>query len=253
MLLAGITASVPGAEDSLFGRIKQHFEWGEYDSISKKLAPLAPLFQNVRTDDHQADLRAYYGVALFAQGKIGEARSQFLSAFRADSSVSIDRRYVSEEIYDLFRATRTDFRRQSAEKAQQDSISQKQQSEQVNQSRIERMQKQYRLYFGVSLVSFAVGAACGALSWREWRIADAAYADFQTTRLAGDQRNYDKYRTLVDRTDRYTIAGIAGTVLCCAGSGILLRNAIVLRGRALACAVTWNPANGGGIAVSSRW
>ena len=98
---------VYGEEINMAKTARLWFEWGEYDRIIE----MVPLYLSDSTESPDTSvsvfskLHLYLGVAYYAKGEAGKARSEFLTSLKLNPSVSIDKNYISSEIMNLFQST----------------------------------------------------------------------------------------------------------------------------------------------------
>lgn len=210
-----------GQDTSLTVRARTWFEWGEYDSIARRV----PLYLS-RVEDSAtiALLHLYLGVARFASGQIGEARREFDLALAYNPSISLDRNYVSEEVVSLFSATREEREHRLAEKARQDSLLLIKQEQLERESavadslaRLEQVRLRWSSMAGT--IGFGV-LSCGmaALSIYEYREAEDAHRSFTAAAQEGNLAAYERYRELVRRGDALTVSAAVLSALSAATS-----------------------------------
>jgi hypothetical protein len=198
------------------GKMRRHFEWGEYDSLSATVQAALTTSTHVSDSEFISECHTYLGVVSMSRGNISEARREFETAYQYNPSVELDSMYVSPEIYQLFRLTNQEYARTRRESARQDSILKAQErTQRINEelkASLKREQKR-RLTMAVSIVSLSITALCGAEAIYEYVQADKAYQDFKNAALQGDRANYDRSKKIVQQHDAYTVAFGCGSIV----------------------------------------
>lgn len=117
-----VCAGGSGEGRAALQELKRHFEWGEYDQIASKYEMLRPLIYEHLDSTATSQFYKYVGVAMFAKGRIADAREQLVRAYELNPAISLDSYYVSNEIYEFFLATIEEARVRQEAKAQRDSL-----------------------------------------------------------------------------------------------------------------------------------
>ena len=103
-------------------RIRDYFEWGEYDSLFIALGNYFSAKLDTVESDSDCIYFSYLGVAWFAKGDIAEAQRQFRSALDCQPALSLDKKYVTPEMTNLFSSVKNDLEQKRAFSVQEESI-----------------------------------------------------------------------------------------------------------------------------------
>jgi hypothetical protein len=117
ILLQGFILSARGQD-----RIREFFEWGEYDSLL--VAIPAYCSGNGKTIDSTrlCDYLSYLGVAFFAKGNIADARGAFRQSILCRSTMVLDSQYVTPEMLNLFSDSRHEIEQENERQYKEDSL-----------------------------------------------------------------------------------------------------------------------------------
>lgn len=215
VLLVAALPLAAGVGDSLaVVSVRNHFEWGEYDSLIAELTPLLAAAPGIADSPEVCRYRLYLGVAYFASGNIPEARRQFEKGVSCDSSAILDRRYASEEIFDFFTLIRTDYRRKMAERDslarldEEKAVAARKALEQAKTTHQRRRSGAVSAVFWGSAALLASGGAIAYLATRD------RYDDFLLAAREGDRRAYEQRRSELQVANVVVAAAAAGSVAC---------------------------------------
>ncbi|MBD3345095.1 MAG: hypothetical protein GF401_08550 [Chitinivibrionales bacterium] len=201
--------------------IRKHFEWGEYDSLVVKLQPYFSSLAEIQDSAQIAEYHLYYAVAEYAKGKISESRVHFIKAYALNPEIECEKKYVNEEILDLFAATIDEYKRQITLKAKQDSLL-LEKEERLEQSKtkleIIELKKQKRNKIIGAAIGYTLACAAAVFAVSEYNKAERYYDIFETARTAGDKAVYDEYKFKTKKTDALTIAASMASAVA-AGMG----------------------------------
>ena len=103
-------------------RIREFFEWGEYDSLFVALGDYFSTQHDSAGSDSACLYLSYLGVAYFAKGDIAEAQAQFRRALACKETLTLDKKYVTPEMTNLFASVKNDIEQQLAFSTQEESI-----------------------------------------------------------------------------------------------------------------------------------
>jgi tetratricopeptide (TPR) repeat protein len=200
-----------GREDNSVDRVRSWFEWGEYDSI---VAYVPSHLDGIEDSVDLARLHLYLGVARFAAGRIGEARREFDRALAYNPRIILDRKYVSEEVVNLFDATVEERKRRLVEQARQDSLFRVKQRQLERETAVAdslehleraRVHGRRRVRIAGAVGAGVMSGAFAALTVFEYREAEEAYRHFITAARHGDKARFEHYRELVRRGDALAV------------------------------------------------
>jgi tetratricopeptide (TPR) repeat protein len=119
-------------------RVREFFEWGEYDSLLVTLGNYFSAQRDTVAADSACVYFSYLGVAYFAKGDIAEAERQFRSALNCRPSLTLDKKYVTPEMTNLFSSVKNDIEQQRAFSVQEESI---QEARNIQQYELESKRK----------------------------------------------------------------------------------------------------------------
>ncbi len=200
------------------------FEWGEYDRIIE----LVPLYLSDSAASLDtvviSELRLYLGVAYYAMGDAGKARSEFLSSLRINPSVSIDKNYVSSEIMNLFLSTVEEFKQREKEKKERNLFLQKTEEEKIKkQSLIDSLDNKVRagrkrgfLVSAITATAMTVGFA--GISVYEYYAGEEEYDKFRDAAQRGDLQEYNRYKDEVEKYNTRTVLTATASGVCALSS-----------------------------------
>ncbi len=204
-------------------KAKQLFEWGEYPQIIQTVPDYLSDTSRIIDSDKKSRLHLYLGVAYFAEGEVWKARDQFLTSLTLDSAITLDKNYVSHEIYDLFLETAHEIKqRRLEEEKRAQLLEQRKQVSQSNRAVIDSLDKTVKkgrkrglLITAVSTTVLSVGFA--GLSAYEYYLGDQEYDNFTAAAQLGDYREYKRLKSKIKKHDTrmaaYASATGGGTVL----------------------------------------
>lgn len=196
---------------------RQWFEWGEYPRIIQTvpgwIADSAEVIDNVT----KSELCLYLGVAYFAEGEVRKARKEFLSSLQLNPAITLDKTYVSLEIYDLFLVSVDEVEQRETERKKQELLVQ-QQNEEMNQTKqamldsldrsVKRAKKRGFLVSAVITTVLSVGT--GGYAGYEYYLGEQDYDKFLSAANRGDMVEYNRLKDEVKIHDIRTI--ISGSV-----------------------------------------
>ena len=204
----------------IFPDVDAHFKWGEYDSIIRKLEPLAN--NGLLSIDKKEN--SYYfkvlGVAYAAKGRISEARTEFENAFLLDSTITVDSQYISSEIREVYYSSLEDFKKARAEKRKQDSLLQQKDMAIIATKLNLRKEKQavsQTYYLATSSICMLACIGLGFEGYFEYKKAAASFSDFKMAASQGNLQEYTRLKSLVKNEDTYStvyIVASAATGIC---------------------------------------
>jgi tetratricopeptide (TPR) repeat protein len=215
-------------------KLRANFEWGEYQQL---IDTLEPFFAAVHPDldsSEYARFHCYLAVAYFGKGRVGDARKQFLTALSFDSTVRLDRMYLSEEIDDLFTATFTEFIESKKRSRVNDSLlvlRQKVFDANLVAIKQEDLRKSKRTGILVAALLFTVGTAVAGVAGYEYYATKAPYNEFRVAAVQGDKSTYDRLRPTIGRANGIIISCAVAAVLSEAGGIVVTLRTFRLRGR----------------------
>jgi hypothetical protein len=185
--------------------MRAHFEWGEYDTLLVQLVPYVSALPDSVDSAVIANYYCYIAVARFASGKVGDARESFIKAFHFDTGVQLDKRYVTEEMLDLFNATGKEYRNRQLQKIRQDSLAIEQQNRIHEDLRRElehqELTRRMRIKTGLTVTNMAAGTVFGGLALYMHRRAAPGYERLKTAAAEGDRSSYTSYKKSVEATN----------------------------------------------------
>lgn len=201
-------------------QIRELFEWGEYGKLITVLEPVVSSVADTADSARAAEYCYYLGVAKFAQEGVEQSREYFLKAFDLDETIQINRKYIADEIFYLFEATRLEWENKKRMEFLEDSIASVQPVtiEKVDTLLIEKREPHLeRSDFRPRILGFsltAAGVLLGGYSVYEYVSGARTYDKFQKAASVGDKLSYDRYRSSLERSNAViTGCGIASGVL----------------------------------------
>lgn len=225
ILLQGFILSACGQD-----RIRELFEWGEYDSLL--VAIPAYCSGNGRTIDSTrlCDYLSYLGVAFFAKGYIADARSAFRQAILCRSTIALDSQYVTPQMLNLFSGTRREIEREKERRYREDSLlaaaevkrqlrENERKAGEERQARLAALTSSFRMNMSFTAALFTLCAGGAGAAIYEYRAGREYDTEFKTAATAGDLRKYNRYRNLLDRQNRNILGfSAASAVSGCIGA-----------------------------------
>jgi hypothetical protein len=169
--------------------VKKYFEWGDYDKLIETLEPYC-----ANPSDTGGTFRAecfkYLGVAHFSRGRIGDARTDFASAYRLNQQVTLDPYYVTKPILDFFNDAVAQSRESMRQDYQRDSVvTANDRRLRENQNTLQRMElkRLYRSDVALSSIAFSLAVVGGFLAWEYHGQAEENYVKFLDASSQGDK------------------------------------------------------------------
>lgn len=227
-----ITSDVYANQANLnFGKLQKFFEWGEYDSLISHLEPA--LEKTLITDSiSTSKIYTFLGVAYFAKGRIADSRNCFILSYRLDKNITLDKLYVSPEIYSFFQDAIREGKELSLKEAITDSIMQSQESEITNKNfqlkRIE-YQKRGQRYINYSTALFTTSILSSILAYVEYRNAQGDYEKLSIAAQTGELNNYTKYKSSVKIHDMVHVGSIFLASVGSISGGYFLKKVLRLK------------------------
>lgn len=197
-------------------KIREHFEWGEYQKLIDQLRPFFASIPDSTDSTIIADYYLYMGVALFGTGNIDEAGKFFYKALYYDDRAALERAYVTEDMINLFDVVRSDYLYTKKQKMYQDSLlvaSRLAFESNVKAMKFGELQQRKRNNY-IFAVSFAsIGALFLGIAAYEYHATDATYRELKHAASEGDKVLYNRYYPIVNRANTIIIScDIAGGV-----------------------------------------
>ena len=211
VIIVGLAALSAFSQD----RIRELFEWGEYDSLVVALGRYVAASPGAADSVRLCRYYSYGGVAYFAKGDIAEARRQFETALKCNLALTLDPHYVTPEMLNLFSATKNELEQQLLYSRMQDSLSSAREAEQAATEKLQLQTAVRRSSFrknGIgATVGFSLSAAMGGLAGYEFASGKAYNQRFTDAAAIGDKATYDHYRTLLKRQNGYVMGYAAAS------------------------------------------
>jgi hypothetical protein len=208
IFLQGLVFSVCGQD-----RIRELFEWGEYDSLLVAIPSYCS--GNGRTIDSArlCDYFSYLGVAFFAKGNIADARGAFKQAILCRSSIALDSQYVTPEMLNLFSDCRQEIEQEKERRRKDDSLgaaAENQRKLRENErkageerhTRVAALTSSFRMNMSFTTALFTLCAAGVGAAIHEYRVGREYDTEFRSAANVGDLRKYNRYRDLLNRQNR---------------------------------------------------
>ena len=200
------------AQDSTaLGRIRQFFEWGEYDSIIAHAAPRCTA-STLISPAEKAECFKYLGVACCARSVIGQGRAHFRSAFNLNNAVSLETYFVSPEIAGLFLSTIEECKK----KVEADSLALVARVNAIRNQKILdsiAVDRRHRTAVTMAAVSFSLATLSGIFTVYEYMQTAKVYDEFKTAAAIGDKINYDRLKQPIAQGDLITVVSAIGTAI----------------------------------------
>jgi hypothetical protein len=213
-----------GAESDVVKQARQWFEWGEYDRITE----MVPSYLSDTTESLDTGvisrLHLYLGVAYYAKGEVGKARSEFLSSLQINPSVTIDKQYVSSEIMNLFQSTVEEYKQKEKEREERKLLLKKTEEEKIKkQSMIDSLDNKVRasrrrafLISAITTSAMTIGFAGASIY--EYYAGEEEYDKFRDAAQQGDQQQYDLYKDEVEAYNTRTVLAATASGVCALSS-----------------------------------
>jgi hypothetical protein len=145
-------------------RIRELFEWGEYDSLAVALGGYFSAHHDTVDSDTTCLYLSYLGVAYFAKGDIAEAERQFRRSLDCQPALVLDKKYVNPEMINLFTSVKNDREQELAYSTQEESIKEatviQHYEQESNKSREGELRSSFWKH---SLIAASLGASAVAL------------------------------------------------------------------------------------------
>ncbi|MBN1129288.1 MAG: hypothetical protein JXA71_09895 [Chitinispirillaceae bacterium] len=218
-------------------RVRELFEWGEYDSL---LAAIPACFAgNGQLPDSTriCDYYGYLGVAFFAKGNIADARASFKQALLCRPALALDSQYVTPEMLNLFADTRQEIGREQERLRKEDSVriavAVEQKKEKERQAHTAALTAGIRRNVTLTSACLALCAVSAGAATYEYRAGQELDAGFRSAAAIGDKRNYDRYQDLLVRQNRNILGFSAVSVVTgCLAAYYGSRSIYLMRARA---------------------
>jgi hypothetical protein len=205
-------------------RIREFFEWGEYDSLLIAIPAYCSGKSGAIDSSLLCDYYGYLGVAFFAKGGIADARGAFKQALECRASLTLDSQYITPEMLDLFTDTRREMEMERQRRHREDSIqsaaeAQRKSRERERAAAEQRAAQKNKLdgsfrraawLSGAILTFSAATAVTAAFEFSSGREYDR---NFRSAAALGDLRTYDHYRDLLRRQNRKILGFSAVSVI----------------------------------------
>lgn len=158
-------------------RVREFFEWGEYDSLIVSLGNYFSAKMDGAPSDTDCLYFSYLGVAWFAKGDIAEAQRQFRKSLDCEPALTLDKKYVTSQMMNLFSSVKNDREQQQAFSVQEKSIQEAvvfQHYEQVSRGRQEtQLRSSFVKNTAVAISTGLMSVALGSLAVYENRQKNA--------------------------------------------------------------------------------
>jgi hypothetical protein len=224
IIAMGFFCLVSGQSPDLF---RTYFEWGEYQKLIDTLEPFLAKTSDKLAPAVLARYHVYLGVAHYGQGRVDEAQQKFLTALSYDTLVAPDREYLSDEIIQLFSATRLNFMEKQQRLRSKDSlllVKQKAFDENLKALKTREFRKSTRNNAVLAVSLLSIGVVLGGISAYEFRSTKTTYLDFKEAARTGDKETYDNLRPEIQEGNlKVAGASIAAAVTAAAGIGFCIR------------------------------
>lgn len=216
--------SVYSEETDARKQAKQWFEWGEYNQIIDSVPNYLLDSTICRDTVVTAMFHIYLGVAFYALGKTGKARSEFLAALEVNPSATINHNYVSTEIMNLFLSTLEDFKLRKREKLELELLMQKTEEEKIKRqslidsldNRVQTGKKRGLLIAAITASATTIGFA--GTSVYEYYAGEKKYRQFCDAAQRGDLQEYNKYKNEVEKYNIRTVLTASASGVCALAS-----------------------------------
>ncbi|MBN2036088.1 MAG: hypothetical protein JW768_05040 [Chitinispirillaceae bacterium] len=212
VLLSFFSTQVP-AQD----RIREFFEWGEYDSLLVAIPAYCSGDSGRMDSSLLCDYFSYLGVAFFAKGNLADARGAFKQAILCRNSLDLDTQYVTAEMLSLFADARQEIEKENEQKRKQDSLARVRDRERKEReargARLATLSSEFRRtawYSGTFFVACAVGAGAAVYEYRAGLELDR---DFRAAAEIGDKMRYDRYQELLVNQNRNILGFSAASLV----------------------------------------
>jgi hypothetical protein len=239
ILLQGFILSARGQD-----RIREFFEWGEYDSLLVAIPAYCSFSGRTIDSARLCDYFSYLGVAFFAKGNIADARGAFSQSILCRSTIALDSQYVTPEMLNLFSDCRREIEREKERRRQEDSLQaaaevkrqlreKERKAGEERQIRVTALTSSFRINMSFAAALFTLCAAGAGVAIYEYRVGREYDREFRSAATAGDLQKYNRYRDLLNRQN-HNILGFsaASAVTGCIGAWFGVRSIRVYSARA---------------------
>lgn len=190
--------------------IRNYFEWGEYAKLVGILEPCLDSLSVSPDSVKAATYHNYLGTAYFGLGDIGKAHRNFQRALELYSGVLLDSAYVSEEIMNLFNATRSDLINRKKTEHYQDSLLVAEQvgfKSNLRKIELDALQKRKRNNMILLATFYGISAFFTGCVIYERRSTRTEYNEFRKAASSGDKESYDKFKRIIYQANTLMISG----------------------------------------------
>lgn len=205
-------------------RIREFFEWGEYDSLLIAIPAYCSGYAGPIDSARLCDYFGYLGVAFFAKGSLADARAAFRQALECSPVLALDSTYVTPEMLDLFADTRREVQKERERERRQDSLrmasergrrerEKAQKAEALRQRRFSELRSSFRKNLTYASVLSACCAAGAGAALYEYSAGREYEQEFRAAAASGDLRTYERYRDLLYRQNRNILGFSAVSVV----------------------------------------
>ena len=184
--------------------LRTWFEWGQYREIVNQLEPYLANPSDSPDTATCARYHLFLGVALYGIGRAGDAQKHFLTALQYDPLQRPDRRYISEEIDNLFSVTLSDFTEAQRRNREKDSLmTARQRAFDANMTKMRKEELHRGRIAGtvLSVSLFSIGAAFAGIAAYEYYSVKQPYRDFRAAAAGGDRMEYDRLQPIIRRAN----------------------------------------------------
>lgn len=199
-----LAVSLPAVSAVTPEELRGYFEWGEYRQLIEKLEPLLADSSDHLDSARCARYHLYLGVALYGTGRVGDARKHFLAALRHDPTLQPDRRYISEEIENLFSVTLSDYTEEQRRIMMNDSLlAQQQQAFKANVRELQYEELRRSRFSGrmIAVSTTVIGVAVTGIALYEYYTTRQPYNEFQHAATSGDIVEYNRIQPIIRRAN----------------------------------------------------
>ncbi|MBD3320737.1 MAG: hypothetical protein GF350_06555 [Chitinivibrionales bacterium] len=240
MVLVSNAIPLRSQEQSFSDEIRQHFEWGEYDKLIKKLEPVLESPPESLDSVTIAACHKYLGVAYFARGRIGDAQGQFEKALMIDPGATLKHDFVSQPMLDLFNSVVDNIserRRQKQEAERKDSLIvtremelQKSISTLTELQRAEIIRKK-KLMTIASAALYSFASLLSGAAVYEYGVAEENYEKYEYANSRGFLRDRRKHERKVLRADILIIVSASAAFVSAISGTFFVRKAVKAKSR----------------------
>ena len=200
------------------------FEWGEYDQIIEMVSLYLSDSAESLDTSVTSKLHLYLGVAYYAKGEVGKARSEFLSSLQLNPSVTIDKNYISSEIMNLFLSAVEEYERREKEKEErilllsktEDEKNRKQSVIDSLDNKVKTGKKRRVLISALATSVMSIGFA--GVSVYEYYAGEEEYDKFRDAAQRGDLQEYNLHEDEVEKYNTLTVLAATASGVCAVAS-----------------------------------